>query len=266
MIIISSRRDFNDPDHFCNEGHLIREIDLNTEKILKNNLKFSQLKEIIKNKKTLILVHGYNNEQFEVYDAYQIIENNIKQFIPDIYDYIIGYSWPGGDHEWEWISGKKRANGTARKFRFLIEELSNQVNSLDIMSHSLGARVVLKALKESQKENLVKNYYCTAPAVDNEVLEPNEEYYNSIMSCERLFVFHSSKDGVLLSYMFAERNVALGFNGPEDRNYISKKTKNIYVINCKKRANKHGDYKRINQLYKYIGKYQNIDPIKFKTI
>ncbi|SET08179.1 Alpha/beta hydrolase of unknown function [Nitrosomonas marina] len=94
----------------------------------------------LKNKNTLILVHGYNNEQFEGYDAYQIIENQIKKIIPGIYDYVINYSWPGGDQLLEWWQVKTRSNSIARVFRFLIEALAGTANSLDMMTHSLGEK------------------------------------------------------------------------------------------------------------------------------
>jgi predicted alpha/beta hydrolase family esterase len=117
----------------------------------------------------------------------------------------------------EWWQGKSLANAVARLFRSLIEEMSNSASAVDLMSHSLGARVSLKALKESQTQALVRNYFCTAPAVDNECLEPDEEFFESVPSCGRLFVFHSARDGVLrLSYEAAERDRALGLYGPED--------------------------------------------------
>lgn len=265
MIIVSSRDNFNDPDKISTTGHMAREVDFanNTE----NPVDITTLSEAVHNMKVLILVHGYNNEQYEVFDAYQIIEQKINELTPDVYDLIIGYSWPGGDKSIEWWQAKSRANSVARMFRFFVEELSLSAQTIDIMSHSLGARVALKALKESQHQDIVRNYYCTAPAVDNECLEVNEEFYDAVSSCNRLFVFHSSKDGVLrISYEAAERDRALGLYGPEDKDYISTKARKIYVINCKKYVSKHGGYKRADKIYTYILDYQLINPSKFKTL
>lgn len=108
----------------------------------------------LKNKNTLIFVHGYNNEQFEGYDAYQIIENQIKKIIPGIYDYVINYSWPGGDQLLEWWQVKTKSNSIARVFRFLIEALAGTANSLDMMTHSLG-----KSLGLFSKNKLVAKLY-----------------------------------------------------------------------------------------------------------
>lgn len=265
MIIVSSRLNFDDPDNISTLGHSAKEIDLATDKEKPFDIKRLPVK--IREKNVLILVHGYNNEQFEVYDAYQIIEQKIGTITPNVYETIIGYSWPGGDRGLEWWQGKSRANSVARMFRFLIEELGETANALDIMSHSLGARVTLKALKESKQKDVVRNYYCTAPAVDNECLEPDEEFHNALSSCNRLFVFHSSKDGVLrISYKAAEWDRALGLYGPEDKDYISTKAKKVYVANCKKHVSKHGGYKRADKMYSYIKDYQTKNPSKFKTL
>tara|TARA_R110002073_G_scaffold10985_1_gene51009 strand:- start:256 stop:462 length:207 start_codon:yes stop_codon:yes gene_type:complete len=65
-----------------------------------------------------------------------------------VYDQVIGYCWPGGDQRWEWLQVKSRANAVARIFRFLIEDLAKSASNLDLMSHSLGTRVSLRALEE----------------------------------------------------------------------------------------------------------------------
>lgn len=265
MIIISSRENFNNSDKVSLNGDHIREVDFNSDSTKK--LKIDDLIKKIKGKKILILVHGYNNEQFEVYDAYQIIEKKFNDLVKNEYDYIIGYSWPGGDNKRDWWSAKSRANSVARLFRKLIETLVKSSLHLDLMSHSLGARVCMKALKETPVLDLVRNYYCTAPAIDNECLEPNEEFSDAVVSCSKLFIFHSSRDGVLrLTYEIAERDRALGLYGPEDKDYISRRAKTVYVANCKKHVSNHGGYKRADAVYKYIKKYQIVQPAKFKTL
>jgi len=135
MIIISSRQDFNDPDTLSINGHHIKDIDLDNDSI-SNNMGIAALLDKIRNKKVLMLVHGYNNEQLEVYDAYQIINKNIDRILPTEYDYIIGYSWPGGNHGRDWWGAKSRSNSVARLFRTLLETLANSTLHLDLMSHS----------------------------------------------------------------------------------------------------------------------------------
>jgi len=246
-------------------GHEYKEINFLTDLPVRD-LTENELLDEISGKKILLLVHGYNNEQDEVYDAYTIIEDKISEHIND-YDLVVGYSWPGGDIGLEWYSSKKRANSVARRFRNLILTLSEAANSIDIMSHSLGARVVLKALKQAEEKHIVRNYFCLAAAVDNEVLEKGEDFYLSVSKIEKIFIFHSKNDGVLSgAYRLAEWDNALGLYGPEDKAYIQNRTKTIFVVNCKKVIKSHGAYKRSDSIYKYIDKVITKNPTKFVTL
>ncbi|NOG47121.1 MAG: DUF726 domain-containing protein [Calditrichaeota bacterium] len=267
MLIISSRKNFDDPDNLSKKGHLFKKIDLTSDSEIKDFKNEEEFIDEIKKQRVLLIVHGYNNEQDEVYDAYSVIESKVNQHLQNEYDLVIGYSWPGGDKGLEWWSSKRRANSVARRFRRLIENISEKVETLDIMSHSLGARVVLKALKQSEKTKIIKNYFCLAAAVDNEVLEKGEEFVDSVSKIDALFVFHSKKDEVLATvYRLAEFDNALGLHGPEDKDYIENKTKNIFVVNCKKKIKNHGGYKRSDAMYGYIQEIHLKKPLKFFTL
>ena len=269
MIIISNRKDFDDADNTSTRGHRIKEIDLQTDVPKSGNITATKLISMVANKRVLLLMHGYNNEQEEVHDAYAVIERKIKHHLQNEYDLILGYSWPGGDGPLDWWAAKSRANATGRRLRYLLEKLSDAAKHIDLMSHSLGARVVLKALKDAKKQAILRNYFCTAAAVDNECIESGEEFHASVAGTNRLFVFHSVKDGVLSTvYRTAELDNALGLCGPEDYQYIQNKTKNIFVVNCKKRVKRHGGYKHSDAVYKYIKMVLNASykPRKFKTL
>lgn len=263
MIFVSSRQDFTNSDNLLPEGHIIREVDLSNDNT-KKNLSMSDLVTEVSGKRICILVHGYNNEFFEVCDAYQIMEEKIHTDLPSIYEEVIGYTWPGGDHKLEWWDAKSRANAVARRFRQLLELLSEK-SEIDIISHSLGARVSLKALKEASKK-IVKNYYCMAGAIDNESLEIGKEFYPALLSAERVFIMHSARDEVLATaYRAAEFDNALGLFGPEDKNSVDT-SHNIFVANCKAVVTRHGAYKRSDAVFKYIGKTQKVSPDKFVTL
>lgn len=267
MIIISARKSFNNPDILSDSGHQIKDINLSSDSEVRSISSEIELMQELVGKRILMLVHGYNNEQDEVYDAYSVIENNASQYLNDSYDIVIGYSWPGGDKGLDWWASKKRANAVARRFRFLIEAMSDRVQYLDVMSHSLGARVVLKALKQSERSLVLRNYYCTAPAIDNEVFEKDEEFQDSLSKIEAIYVFHSKNDNVLAgAYRLAEFDNALGLYGPEDKQYVQNKTKNVYVANCKKHIASHGAYKRCSEVYAYMSLCMIKKPIKFKTL
>lgn len=263
MIIISSRQDFTDSDNLLTAGHIIRQVDLATDTATRT-LSDADLINEIRGKRVCILVHGYNNEFFEVCDAYQIMESKIHSDLPAAFDLVLGYTWPGGDHKLEWWDAKSRANAVARRFRQLLESLC-AVSVIDLISHSLGARVCLKALKEASGQ-LVRNYYCMAGAVDNESLETDEEFYLALTSLGKIFVLHSARDEVLATaYRAAEFDNALGLFGPEDK--ISVETsQNVFVANCKQVVANHGGYKRSDAVFGYIGATHIAPPSKFVTL
>jgi esterase/lipase superfamily enzyme len=249
---------------------MFREINLSTDSVVQSFDDLTEFTRAIAGQRVLLLVHGYNNEQDEVYDAYSVIEDKVRTHMSHEYDEVIGYSWPGGDVGLEWWSSKRRANAVARRFRFLLRDISASVDSIDVMSHSLGARVVLKGLKQFHGGNdvaTIRNYYCTAAAVDNEVLEAGEEFHDSVDKITSMFVFHSRKDGVLsYAYRAAEFDRPLGLSGPEDKAYVQRRTKNIFVVNCKKKIESHGAYKRSDDIYAYMASALTKKPPRFITL
>jgi esterase/lipase superfamily enzyme len=264
MIFISSRDDFTNPDRLRPEGHLIKEINLSDDSTIRS-VELNNLAEELSGKKICMLVHGYNNEHEEVREAYEIIEKNINSHLPGAYDAVIGYSWPGGNRALEWWDAKSRANAVARRFRMLLEQLSQQT-TIDLISHSLGARVSLKALKEASLP-LVRNYYCMAAAVDNESLEFDQEFNLALDAVDNIFVMHSVRDEVLASaYSTAELDTALGLFGPEDVRQVQASLINVFVANCKRVVTHHGGYKRSEEVFKYISESQLGRPDKFVTL
>ncbi|MDE0190475.1 MAG: alpha/beta hydrolase [Gammaproteobacteria bacterium] len=253
MYIISSRAGFFDPDHLLQSGHLYGRVALAEGEVDRLG-GFEQLDKVIANSRVLLLVHGYNNEHDEVLDAYQTVEHHVANQLAGQYDHVLGYSWPGGDYRLEWFAAKSRANAVAARFRRLIVRIAHATASLDVMSHSLGARVVLKALRGVPGSGQpVRNYFCLAAAVDNESLEQDKEFAESINHTKAMFVLHSNKDGVLtLAYRVAEFDRALGLSGPEDKAFIENRTPNVFVVNCKNKVDRHGGYKHSVDVYSYM--------------
>ena len=270
MYIISSRLDFSNPDDLMPSGHTIREIDLRDDSNARSFSDVDEFLKLISRRRLLMLVHGYNNEQEEIYDAYSIVDEKIRIHLSDEYDDVVGYVWPGGDSKLDWWQAKRSANGVARRFRRLVAGLSGSAASLDLMSHSLGARVIFKAMKQAEANNgkmPIRNYFCTAASVDDEVFEPGEEFHGAVDRFAQVYVFHSRRDRVLkLAYGIAEGDVALGLSGPEDKSYIQNSTKNVFVINCKRKVGKHGHYKHSDDLYSYVARAFAKRPRRFVSL
>lgn len=251
MIAVSCRKDFIDAERHSEEGNEFRKINLSTPHIPGKGLTEGQFLKRIPNKgKVLILVHGYNNEYDSVCGAYSIIKGNVRKRLIG-YGLIIGYFWPGMNNKLEFWIAIRRANETAERFRELLNLIATKKNNveIDIMSHSLGARVVLGALKKVNRK-ITNNYFCMAAAVDNEVLEKGELFYDATKNLRSIHVFHTKRDWVLrFGYRAAQCDRALGTYGPEN---LSNTGQNVYTVNCNECVRGHNKYKDKPPIYEYI--------------
>ena len=262
MKLISARKDFWSNNELA-VTDAIRDVDLVGE-IPSVPISESTFLTSLAGKKVLVLVHGYNNEPEDVHDAYAVLESYFARLVTGDteYDQIVGYIWPGGDDPLDYGAAKKRANALARRFGIWLAKMQATRANIDVMGHSMGARVILKALKKIA-EPAVRNTFLMAAAVDDESIQTDEEFYLSTQETENIFVFHSRHDGVLRhGYRFLEGDTALGLNGPEDPyemlsyfNPADPETPNVFVVNCKNVIRKHGAYKRTVPIYTYLSAY-----------
>ena len=170
----------------------------------------------IQDKKILLLVHGYNNEKYDVLRAYEIIEAKVQAILPGHYDLVLGYSWLGGDDPLDYFAAKRRASAIAPRFGIWLPKIKQAVAKLDIMTHSMGTRVMLSAL---QLDGAIK--------IDNAF-------------------------NMAAAYRAAEWDRALGFSGPEDIANIVEHCPHVRVANCKNVIKAHGAYKMADTVYRYI--------------
>lgn len=257
MIFISSRRNFTDPDNFNDSGHKIRNYGSSDAW---SEMTMQELGQAVSHKKVLLLVHGYNNVFEDVKENYSLIERKTNIFASGMFDVVLGYLWPGGDHAWEYKPAKGRANVAGARFIDILRLFSNSGVSLTVETHSLGSRVALKAVDIS---GIPVELLLTAAAIDNESLEDGEEFSRAAKKSSSTFVFHSMRDDVLnVPYRLSEGDTALGFSGPENPD---KTPDTVKVVNCKYKIFKHGDYKSCDDFYKFIA-IRNSMTKKFETL
>ncbi|MEL6104894.1 MAG: DUF726 domain-containing protein [Planctomycetota bacterium] len=222
----------------------------------KTQIGLRDIKEAVKDKSVLLLVHGYNNEFEDIIRAYDIIERQTKRLMNGRYDVVMGYTWPGGDSRFEYFSAKTRAGVIAPRFSENLRDLhsaATRPQSLDVMTHSMGARVAFEALKHLTTRNVVRNLIHTAAAVDNESIERRNEYFAANARVRNSFILHSRHDQVLnLAYRLAEFDLALGLHGPEDPGDVMRHSDHTYVVNCKRVIRAHGAYKDEDEIYNYL--------------
>lgn len=200
----------------------------------------------------LVLVHGYRNPMPGVASAYRVVERRLRvaRLLGEGgYDEVVGFLWPGFETMAGFVFALPWANRSAGYLRTLLASLGRSALTVDVQTHSLGARVALQALA-FPREVWVDNLLLTAPAVDDEALEPGREFHASLDACRRCLVYHSARDRVLkLSYRFGAHDAALGYKGPQRPEVIAAEVPAVRVIDCSAVVASHGGYRRAAAYY-----------------
>ena len=216
---------------------------------------WSRLQMATDGKRVLILIHGYNNDFYAARAAYtDVLDNLVRECgwaLP--YDTILEVYWPGRTFLGFWAA-VGAANGAGRRLRDLLVRLWPA--SVDIETHSLGARVALEALKTGVTPGTVRNLILTAPAVDDESLGAKEDqYYQSTLCCQRVLVCYSQNDPVLGKWyrrlgslpwnLLSGGDAALGWSGPSD---IFSCSASVETLNDSDGVLTHGGWKSSSAL------------------
>lgn len=251
MILASCRKNF-DSDNFLAAGLQFRDYPASGRPL---DLTLADLQAQARDRHVCILVHGYSSPLTGVLGAYAELLTGMKTSSvsgPTNYGLVIGFTWPGW---WgpEFPIARHSANYAARYLLQLINTLRPVVHSLDIQTHSLGARVALGALRKPERV-FIDNLFLSAPAVDNTSLQPGREFHESLDACSRCFVYHSGRDNVLRRWFPAGDFInsacpALGLNGPRRPATALKQNPNLYVIDCTSCVPGHSAYRKAAPYY-----------------
>lgn len=250
MILASCRKHFD-------SNQLFDDVQFREYPHLGDTTQFREMSEgevadAVRDRHVLVLVHGYRNPLRNVASAYQKLENELtkRRLIgPGNYDLAVGFLWPGFQTQISFFIAVPWANRSASYFRTFMKLLNGSAHTVDVQTHSLGARVALQSMV-FEHEVFVDNLMLTAPAVDNESLEPKKEFHPSLRSCRRCLVYHSARDPVLkVAYRIGALDRALGFKGPEDRGVIEKSCPEVFVVDCSAVVSSHGGYRSSAEVY-----------------
>jgi esterase/lipase superfamily enzyme len=265
MILVSCRKDFSSDQKFSEELE-VRDYPNPSNLSVFTTLSMDELVARAEGRHVLVLVHGYRNPLKNAADAYKQLVDTLAAkglvaesttAITSQYGLVVGFVWPGFKTKiLGFLAARPNANRAGGYLRTLLASLKRGARTLDIQTHSLGARVALQAL--STNDALwVDNLMLTAPAVDNECLQPAEEFNEALDSCSRAFVYHSKDDNVLKTYVAASLDRALGAHGPEDKKVTLEKCPNLFVIDCQKHVKQHSDYRKKPAYIEHWAKVMN---------
>jgi esterase/lipase superfamily enzyme len=263
MYFISYRANFWGDD-IPSGSDAIREIPLPAT-VVEVDVTDAAFMNFVANQRVLVLIHGYRNTRADITAGYCMIEKASNQAgilqpppSPNTYDAVIGLTWPGGITHISYPFAKLLANAVSDKVWARLRRVLGAAKSVDIMTHSLGARVVLKALQNATPQDPnVRNLFLTAPAVDRVSIEQGEKFFASTQRCDDVYVLHSRHDKVLeFGFPVGEAlsgsvgAVALGFQGLANAASVGA---NVHVVDCQAFVNDHSDYRKRLELYAIVG-------------
>ncbi len=252
MILVSCRKDFAS-DHFFSDSNVIRDYPNPANLDIYTEISEQELQSRASGRHVLILVHGYRNPLKNAATAYKELAKSLTDAgllaenataLNTKYGLVVGFVWPGFRTKvLGFLAARPSANRSGGYLRNLLHTVRSTARTVDVQTHSLGARVALQAL--STDDSLwLDNLMMTAPAVDNECLEPQQEFFEALDSCARVFVYHSRHDPVLKAYVFAAVDRALGGKGPENKPVILASCPNVNVVDCQSQVKQHSDYRK----------------------
>lgn len=193
-------------------------------------------------KRVCILIHGYKNAYEDALGAYLSLE----QAVGDAYDEVIGFYWPGSWARVGFRLAMRRANRAGSDYlAVLLLRLQRVGATIDIQTHSLGARVACAALNDTGP--VVRNLILSAPAIDDDSFGYERPFERASRAATRIHVAHSERDDVLrYAYLFGSFfGQAMGLGGS-----ISTGTPNVTNHDFTASVGGHGEYKASGEYLK----------------
>ncbi len=255
MYVVSCRKDFTS-NQVMGKENLVRNY-INPHDATKfHDMTMDELRVQATNKHVCILVHGYRSPIENVMSSYwELVTRMAAQGVagPSGYGLVVGFAWPGKRTRIGYFVARSSARRAAPKLLELVNDLRGVAHTVDVQTHSLGARVALTALRDARKV-FVDNLLLTAPAVDNDILETGKDFHASLESCNRCFVYHSKHDKVLrFTYPLGDiadgLKRAIGLRGPRSRVRTLADCPNAYVVDSSTRVKDHGGYRRAPEYF-----------------
>jgi len=178
----------------------------------------------------ILFVHGYNNTISVAREAYDTFSTRLAERVREAAAEILGplyrFYWPGDaalgllsfiSYPVETEDAKASAAPLAEFLRNLYGASGHPARPVDIVSHSLGGRVLLETLTELAHEGIldgvVKRVCMMAPAVLVEQVEPEGLLYDGATLPETLTILTSEDDWVLWLAFPLGQTIAEGGSG-----------------------------------------------------
>jgi hypothetical protein len=239
IIAISSRKNFKDTICFA-DNYIIEEFDDYNESIATWEMK--DLQQRLAGLRVCMLIHGYNSEFGPAMDSYrEIIDKMVgNKLIPDLYDIVLVYLWPGSKYDIAFKLAEWRADKCGPKLSIVTNQILQTAKEISVQTHSLGARVALAAQLAGAK---FKHLILSEAAVQAKDFRVPKGKYANVPG--EIFSFWSEHDNVLkIDFTASEFDWALGYNSLDD--HIPA---NLHQFNCSEFVHQHSDPKRHDEYF-----------------
>jgi hypothetical protein len=185
----------------------------------------------------VVYVHGWNADKESAISQFNIVKKSLESPEIDYRHPVIGFSWDSdtlGFPPWNWVIGKSIAEKNGLKLgKFILDfkEYCEQAK-IRLVSHSLGAKVILNALERlhndpelslwnaPDKNYKVESVHFLGAAVNPEDISSGNGFGLYIRNEVNQNQFHnkfSPQDDTLeTAYRDTEGHIALGENGAEN--------------------------------------------------
>lgn len=201
----------------------------------------AQVADRLHGKRVLMLHHGYRNTQDRAADAYSRLLLELQGIGPAPWDAVIACYSPLSELKIGFSFARWRADKAGQMIAEAIAALSRlgcRMKKLTAQTHSLGAMVLLEALRAGLR---VDDLVLSAPAVDNESMEPGNGRYGAYLCrAKKIFVAFSNHDPVNWFYRLARRDKMLGVYGPQEPGAIAE---NVEFQDFTDNIQGHSEYK-----------------------
>lgn len=197
---------------------------------------FSEVKDILKNYHTVLLIHGYNTTLQEAISLAGKIETNLNSVIKDKPVVVVPYCWPSDGKITKYRSDENDANLSGKDLADFIKIILNKTNSCDfvslsIITHSMGARVLRScaAYLDLKTEVPFNEIIMVAPDIAFNKIAIGHTGGNIPYMTKRLTIYYNEEDFALAASTAKNMNNRLGRVGVEAMNVVSP---NVYQVDC----------------------------------
>lgn len=250
MYMINLRQDGINGNNFTETEQLFNlEHDKPIELISKSELLLS-----VKQKKILILLHGFHQSVFDVLSFYISMEKLHRKTLSEYYDVVVGIIWPSGDSKFNNYQSKQNARKAGSSLQNWIYHLNKSQCTIDVMSHGMGSLLVYHSMDMMQDNFSIRNVFSIGAGIPQEVLTNDLHIDRVHHRVENIYVFYIENEHTRTDLsQIVNQNVSEKKEPKNWKKELTKKKK-VNLINITEKISDYPGYQSLIVITEYIDK------------